>query len=151
MVSQGGSVPCAYMSVTTGTASRRASQATTEDEDEDQRMPINQHAKQQQQPHAAHPHIEVQGMLIKAQTPFTLFEDHLKYAEKAFNQHEAEAVQAFVSSVKEQYRTLLRRKLEEHGEWTWQAAREEGYRIVNSEKKAKRRSARLLAASSQLF
>ena len=144
MVSQGESVPCAYVSVTFGIASRRSSQATTEDEDE--RMPVKQ-----QQPDVAQPHIEIQGMLIKAQAPFTLFEDHLKYAEEAFNQHETEAVQAFLSSVKEQYRTLLRHKLEEHGEWTWQAAREEGYRIVNTEKKAKRRSARLIAASSQLF
>ena len=126
----------------------RLSQATTEDEDE--RLPVSQYAKQQQQPNATPPGIEVQGMLIKAQTPFTLFEDHLRYAEKAFQQLETEAVRAFVSSVQEGYRTRLSQKLEEDGEWTWQAAREEGYRIVHSEKKAKRRSARLMATSSHL-
>ena len=89
-------------------------------------------------------------MLIKAQAPFTLFENHLRYAEKAFQQLEIEAVRAFVSSVQEGYRTRLRHKLEGDNEWTWQAAMEEGYRIVNSEKKAKRRSARLMAASSHL-
>ena len=89
-------------------------------------------------------------MLIKPQAPFTPFEDHLRYAEKAFSQHETEAVQAFVSSVQERYRKLLRHKLEERGEWTWQAAREEGHRIIHTEKKAKRRSARLMAASSHL-
>ena len=89
-------------------------------------------------------------MLIKAQAPSTLFEDHLKYAEKAFKRIETEAVKAFVSSVREEHGTLLRHKLEEHGEWTWQAAREEGYRIADTEKKTKRRSVRLMAASCQL-
>ena len=89
-------------------------------------------------------------MLIKAQLPFTLFEDHLRYAEKAFQQLETEAVRAFVNSVQEGYRTRLRHKLEEDGEWTWQAARDEGDRIVQTEKKAKRRSARLMAAASHL-
>ena len=130
-----------------GIVSGRLSQATTEDEDE--RMPVSQHAKQQQ-PSATPPDVEVQGMLIKAQPPFTLFEDHLRYAEKAFQQLKTEAVRAFVSSVREGYQTRLRHKLEEDGEWTWQAVREEGYRIVHSEKKAKRRSARLMAASSHL-
>ena len=135
------------MSVTFGTASRRKSQPSTEDEDE--RMPVNQPAKQQQKPHTPQPDIEVHGMLIKAQAPFTLFEDHLRYAEKAFKRLETEAVQAFVGSVQEGYRTLLTHQLGGHGEWTWQAAKEEGYRIVDSEKKAKRRSARLMATSSQ--
>ena len=135
--------------MTLGIASGRFSQATTEDEDE--RMPVGQHAKQQQQrPNAAHRDIEVQGMLIKAQAPFTPFEDHLRYAEKAFKQFETGAVQAFVGSVQAGYRTLLSRRLEEHGEWTWQAAREEGYRIVDTDKKTKRRSARLMATSSHL-
>ena len=137
------------MSVTLDIVSARLSQATTEDEDE--RMPVSQHAKQQQQqPNTTSPDVEVKGMLIKAQPPFTLFEDHLRYAEKAFQQLETEAVRAFVSSVQEGHQTRLRHKLEEDGEWTWQAAREEGYRIVHSEKKAKRRSARLMAASSHL-
>ena len=131
-----------------GIVSERLSQATTEDEDE--RMPVSQHAKQQQQPNATPSDVEVQGLLIKAQPPFTLFEDHLRYAEKAFQQLETEAVRAFVSSVQAGYQTRLRHKLEEDGEWTWQAAREEGYRIVHSEDKAKRRSARLMAASSHL-
>ena len=127
----------------------RLSQATTEDEDEDERMPVSRHAKQQQ-PNVTSSEVEVQGMLIKAQLPFTLFEDHLRYAEKAFQQLETEAVRAFVNSVQEGYRTRLRHKLEEDGEWTWQAARDEGDRIVQTEKKAKRRSARLMAASSHL-
>ena len=131
-----------------GIVSGRLSQATTEDEDE--RMSASQHAKQQQQPNATTPDVEVPGMLIKAQPPFTLLEDHLRYAEKAFQQLETEAVRAFVGSVQEGYQTRLRHKLKEDGEWTWQAAMEEGYRIVQSEKKAKRRSARLMAASSHL-
>lgn len=132
-----------------GIVSERFSQATTDDDDE--MVLVSQHAnKQQQQPNATTPDVEVQGMFIKAQPPFTLFEDHLRYAEKAFQQLETEAVRAFVSSVQEGYRARLRHKLEGDGEWTWQAAMEEGYRIVNSETKAKRRSARLMAASSHL-
>ena len=145
MVSQGESLPDAEVSVMLGIVSGRLSQATTEDDDE--RVSTSQHAKQQQ-PNATTPDVEVQGMLIKAQTPFTSFEDHLRYAEKAFQQLETEAVRAFVSSIQVGYQTRLRHKLEEDGEWTWQAAMEEGYRIVQSEKKAKRRSARLMAASS---
>ena len=110
---------------------------------------INQHAKQQQKPNAAYQDIEVQGVLIQAQTSSTLFEDHLRYAEKAFKRYETEAVQAFVSSVQEEYRIPLGKKLEEHGEWTCHAAIEEGYRIVAAEKETKRRSARLIARSSQ--
>ena len=90
-----------------GIASTRTSQATTEDES----MPVQKYA--QQQPKAAHQDIEVQGALIKAQAPFTRFENHLRYAEKAFRRHETEALQTFVSSVQEEYRTFLSNSLEE--------------------------------------
>lgn len=148
MVSQKASLPNTEVLVTFSIASRGISEATTEDD----WMPINQPAKQQQQqqPNGFHHGIEVQGVLIKAQGPFTPFEDHLRYAEKAFKQYEVEVVQAFVTGVQEEYRVPLGNKLDEHGEWTWQAAREEGYRIIDTEKKAKRRSARLMAVSSQL-
>ncbi len=145
MVSWEEVVTSAEVSITYDIASPRVSQATTEDE----WTPSNQHTKQQQQPSTYHQDIEVQSVLIKPQAPFTLFEDHLRYAEKAFKRFEAEAVQAFVSSVQEEYRIPLGNKLEEQGQWTWQAAREEGYRIIDNEKKTKRRSARLMAASSQ--
>lgn len=112
-------------------------------------MLINQHAKEQQKPNAADQDTEVQGVLIQAQTSSTLFEDHLRYAEKAFKRYETEAVQAFMSGVQEEYRIPLGKKLEEHGGWTWQAAIEEGYRMVAAGKKTKRRSARLVAGSSQ--
>lgn len=146
MVSQE-SVRCAEVVLTFSKASREMSQATTEDE----WMLVNQQAGQQQrqQSNAAHQDIEIQGVLIKAQASCTLFEDHLSYAEKVFKRYETEAVQAFVGSVQEKYRIPLGNKLEEHGEWTWQAAREEGYRIIDAEKKTKRRSARLMAGSSQ--
>ena len=94
-----------------GLVSMRTSQATTEDES----MPIQKYA-QQQQPKTAHRDTEVQGALRKAQAPFTRFEDHLRYAEKAFRRHETEALQTFVSSVQEGYRTFLSNRLEEHGE-----------------------------------
>ena len=119
---------------------------------ENERMLLDKHAKQQQQqqPNAAHQDVEVQGVLIKAQASSTPFEDHLKYAEKVFKRYETEAVQAFVGSAQEKYRVQLGNKLQEHGEWTWQAAREEGYRMLEAEKKkTKRRSARLLAGSFQ--
>lgn len=136
----------AEVSVTSCIASRRPSQATTEDEDE--RTPINQHAKQQQQQQEPHADIEVQGMLIKAQDRTTSFEDHLWYAETVFTQHETEAVVAFMGSIQERYRKLLMHKLGERGEWTWQAAREEGHKIIHTEKKVKSRSARLIATPS---
>ena len=102
-----------------------------------------------EQPNAVNRDIEVRGVLIKAQGSFTLFEDHLRYAEEAFRRHETEAVQAFVNSIQDSYRISLGKKLEELGDWTWQAVREESYRILETEKKAKRRSARLLAVSAQ--
>ena len=88
-------------------------------------------------------------MLIKAQTSLARFEDHLRYHEQVFRRYEAEAVRAFVSGLKAEYRTPLRNKLEEHGEWSWQAALDEGYRMVEAEKKSVRRSARLMVGSSQ--
>lgn len=88
-------------------------------------------------------------MLIKAQASLTRFEDHLRYHEQVFRRYETEAVQAFVSGLKAEYRTPLRNKLEGHGEWNWQAALDEGYRMVEAEKKSVRRSARLMVGSSQ--
>ena len=131
--------------VTFDTASRELSQATTEDD----RMLVNQLTEQQRHTSATHQDIEVQGVLIKAQTPSTLFEDHLRYAEKAFKRHENEAVQAFVSGTQEAYRIPLEKKLEEHGQWTWQAAMEEGQRMVEAQKKTMRRSARFMAGTYQ--
>lgn len=148
MVSRIESAPYAEVSVTSCIASRRLSQATTEDEDE--RKPVNQHAKQQQQQQPSTPYadIEVQSMLIKPQEPSTPLEDHLWYAEDVFRQHETEAVEAFLGSIQERYRKLLMHKLEERGEWTWQAASEEGHRIIHTEKKARSRSAGLMTTHS---
>ena len=128
-----------------GNTHGQLSQATTEHEDE--RIPVNQHVKQQQ-PNTPHADIEVQGMLIKPQAPSTPFEDHLWYAGNVFRQHETEAVEAFLGSIQERYRKLLIHKLEERGEWTWQAAREEGHRIIHTERKAKSRSASLMTTPS---
>ena len=69
-------------------------------------------------------------MLIKAQASGTLFEDHLRYVKNLFRRQETEAVHAFVSSLREKYRFRLGNKLEEYGDWTWQAAREESGRIL---------------------
>lgn len=141
MVSQG-SVPYAEVSVTSGIAARDMSQATTEDESIQDSM----HAEQQQ---TAHQNSEAHGVLLKAQTSWTLLEDHLRYAEKAFKQCETETVLGLVSSIRENYRITLQNKLEKRGEWTWQAAMEEAYKMVEAEKKIKRRSARLMAGPSQ--
>ncbi|CAD6583191.1 MAG: hypothetical protein ASARMPREDX12_001203 [Alectoria sarmentosa] len=130
-------------SITFSIASREMSEATTEDES----MLINQHAKHQQL-NAAHQDIEVQSVLIKAQTPSKLLEDHLRYAEKAFKRYETEAAQAFVNSVRKKYQIPLRNKLDERGEWTWQAAMQEGYRMAEAEKKTERRSTRLMARAT---
>ncbi len=111
-------------------------------------MLINPRAKHLQQPNAAHQDIEVLGVLIRAQAFSTPLENHLRYAEKVFKRYEIEAVQAFVSGLQELYRTPLENKLEEHDDWTWQAAIEEGYRMVAGEKKTRTRSARLMAGSS---
>ena len=105
--------------------------------------------QQQQQSDAAHQDTEIHGMLIKAQASGTSLEDHLRYAENRFRRHEAEAVHAFVSSLREKYRFRLGNKLEEYGDWTWQAAREESVRILQAENKTTRRSARLMGGSVQ--
>ena len=136
------SVPYAKLSVTSRIASRDISQATTEDES----IQDNKHAEQQQ---AAHHHLIAHGAIIKAQTSWTLLEDHLRYAEKVFKQCETEAVLGLVSSVRENHRITLQHKLEKRGEWTWQAAMQEAYKLVEAEKTIKRRSARLMAGPSQ--
>ena len=113
-------------------------------------MPSKQHAGQQQLlPNAVHQDIEVQSVTIKAQSSSTLLENHLRYTEKAVKRYETEAVQAFVSGLQEQYRIPLGNKLEEHDEWTWQVAMEEGYKMVEGEKKTRRRSARLMSGAFQ--
>ena len=142
LVSQG-NVPDAEVLVTFATASTDIARATTEDE----LIQGNNHADQQ---HAAQEEFEAQRVVIKAQTSSTLFEDHWRYAEKAFKRYETEAVLAFVSSVQEKYRITLENRLEKHGEWTWQAAMEEAYQMVEAEQKIPRRSARLIAEHSQL-
>ena len=103
----------------------------------------------EQQSDATHQHTESHSMLIKAQVSGTPLEDHLRYAENLFRRHETEAVRAFVSSLREKYRIRLGNKLEEYGDWTWQAAREETGRILETEKKTTRRSARLMGGSVQ--
>ena len=112
-------------------------------------MLVNEHAEQQQQPKAVHQIDDVQGVLIKAQTSSMPFEDHLRYAEDTLRRYEAKAMQAFLSSVHKKYRVTLENKLEKHIDWTWQAAIEEGYKMIQAEKKIKRRSARLMAGPSQ--
>ena len=134
------SLPYAGMAVTLSIASGEMSQVSTEDES----MLNDQHAEQRQLA-TAYKDIEVQGVLIKAQTSSRLFEDHLKYLEKAFERLEAETAEAFVSSVHERYRIPLLNKLDKHVEWTWQAALNEGYKMAEAEKKTERRSARLMA------
>ena len=115
-------------------------------------MLVDEQPKQQQQQHqsdATHQNIESHGVLIKAQASGTPLEDHLRYAESLFRRHESEVVRAFVSSLRERYRFRLGNKLEEYGDWTWQAAREETGRILETEKKTTRRSARLMGGSVQ--
>lgn len=141
MVSQR-NVPDAEVPVTFAIASTDRSRATTEDEG----IQVDNQPEQQQ---AAQEEFEAQGVLIKAQAS-TLFEDHLRYAEKAFKQRETEAVLAFLSSLREKYRITLEDRLEKHGEWTWQAAMDEAYQMVEVEQKIPRRSARLIASPSQL-
>lgn len=140
------SLPNAGVSVTFSIASRETSQATTEDES----MLNNEHAEQRQLD-AAHQDIELERVLIKAQASSGLFEDHLRYIEEVFEQYETYAVQAVMSSIQEKYRTPLGNKLDEHGKWTWQAAVEEGYMMVEAEKKTGRRSARLLARERRSY
>ena len=141
MVSQG-SMPYPKPSVTSRIASRGISQVTTEDESV-------QDNKQVEQRQAAYQDFEAHGLLIKAQSSWTPLEDHLRYAEKAFKQCETEAVLGLVSSVQENYRFTLQNKLEKRGEWTWQAAMDEAYKMVEAEKTIKRRSVRLMAGPSQ--
>lgn len=133
--------------VTFGLA-REQSPAITEDAS----MLVNRHAKKQQQPNpavAAQQDVGFRGVLVKPQAASTRFEDHLRHAETAFKKHETEAVKAFLSSVREEYRIPLGDKLEGRGEWTWQAAKEEGKRIVEAESKTQRRSARLMIGTSR--
>lgn len=131
--------------VTFGIASSEMSQANTVED----RMPVNQLLKMQLQPNAGHQDLEKQGVLIRAQSSSTLFENHLKYTEKAVRLYETEAVQLFVRGVQAKHRIPLGNKLEERDEWTWQAVMEEGYGMVEAEKKMKRRSGRHLNGSSQ--
>lgn len=134
------SLPYARMSVTLSIASREMSQVTTEDES----MLNDQHAEQPPLA-AAHQDLEIQGVLIKAQTSPKLLENHLRYLEEVFGRFEAGAAQAFVSSVHEECRIPLVNKLDKHVKWTWQAALEECYKMVAAEKQTGRKSARLMA------
>ena len=111
-------------------------------------MLVDEQPKQQQSD-AIHQNTESDGVLIKAQASGTPLEDHLRYAENLFRRHETEAVRAFVSSLREKYRIRLGNKLEEYGDWTWLAAREESVRILEAEHKTIRRSARLMGGSVQ--
>ena len=117
--------------------------------EEDMLVDEQPNQQQQQQFDATHQRTESHGVLIKAQASGTPLEDHLMYAENLFRRHEAEAVRAFVSSLREKYRLRLGNKLEEFGDWTWQAAREETGRILETEKKTTRRSARLMGGPVQ--
>lgn len=140
------SLPYGEESLTISIEYRELSQATTDDES----MLTNHHAEQRRL-NVAHQDIEVQSVRIEAQASCRLFEDHLRRAEKDFKRYDTEAARAFVGGVQEKYRIPLGKKLDEHGEWTWQAAIEEGYRMVEAEKKTARRSARLMARSPQPY
>ncbi|CAF9926331.1 hypothetical protein IMSHALPRED_006933 [Imshaugia aleurites] len=136
------SEPYARASLTFGIASSEASEPTTEEG----RTLI----QQQLQPNAANEDVEVLGVLIKAQAPSTRLEDHLRYSGQAFTRYETEAVRAFVNGLQHEYRIPLYNKLDEHGEWTWQAAQEEGHRLVEARKKKRMRwSSRLMNRPSQ--
>ena len=147
MVSQESVLSAAVAILIFDKAAREMFDTTTEDED----MIVDEQPKQQQQQQsdAAHQDTEVHGVLIKAQASSTPFEDHLRYAEDLFRRQETAGVRAFVSSLRTKYGIRLGNKLEEYGDWTWQAAREESGRILEAENQTTRRSARLMGESVQ--